>query len=127
MGLKTDVAEDMREIHEDTDDFGWPITVTDPSGFFAPLHGLSNDVEGAIDPDTGLLVSGRSASVSIPMQALIDAGLGNPVGVASPNERPWVIDFDDILGSPRKFKVTTSGPDYGIGNIVCKLETYNVS
>lgn len=127
MGLRADAAADMREIHEDTDDFGWPVTLTDPSDSSAPLVGLSNDVEGTIDPETGMLISGRSASVSLPMQSIIAAGLGIPVGISGPNSRPWVVVFDDILGTSRTFKVTKTRPDYGLGNILLIIETYNVS
>jgi hypothetical protein len=127
MGLRTDAADDMREIHEDTDDFGWAITITDPVGTSVELVGLSNDIAQAIDPDTGLLVSGRSASVSLPIQALIDAGLGMPIGESNSKARPWVVTFDDIVGVSHTFKVSQTSPDRSIGNIVCLLETYNGS
>ena len=127
MGLRTDAAEDMREIHEDKDDFGWEITITDPAGTSAPLVGLSNDIAQAIDPDTGILVSGRSASVSLPIQAILDAGLEMPEGTSDPKARPWVVSFDDIVGVEHTFKVSQTNPDRGIGNIVCLLETYNGS
>jgi hypothetical protein len=127
MGLRADAEADMREIHEDTDDFGWVITVTDPAGTSAALLGLSNDIAQAIDPETGMLVSGRSASVSIPMQSIATAGLGRPAGISDPDSRPWLVTFDDILGAELTFKVSQSSPDRGLGNIVCLLETYNGS
>jgi hypothetical protein len=126
MGLRADAEQDMREIHEDLDDFGWPVTVIDPSGFSASLVGLSNDVEGSIDPETGMLISGRSASVSLPMQSITNAGLGIPVGISDPNSRPWVVVFDDILGTSRTFKVTKHAPDYSLGNVLLTIEGYSV-
>jgi len=127
MGLREDAALDMREIHEDLDDFGWPIVVTDPNGTSADLTGLTNDISQAIDPDTGAMVSGRVASVSIPLSALSDAGLGIPVGIADTDSRPWLVAFDDSTGVSWAFKVAQSNPDRTIGLVVCLLEAYDGS
>ena len=130
MGLREDVEQDMREIHEDTDDFGWEFFITAPSGqtHVDPLYGLTNDIAQVIDPDTGQVVSGRSASISIPMQSLYDAGFTElPRGISSTASRPWIVSFDDITGNNWVFKVSQSNPDRGIGNLVLMLEIYNGS
>ncbi len=130
MGLRETAAADLKSIHENTDDFAWEITVTDPDGntHVDPLYGLSNDISQAIDPETGMLVSGRSASVSIPIKSLLDAGFTSlPINIPDKTSRPWVIMFDDILGTSWTFKVSQSNPDRSIGSIVCLLETYDDS
>jgi len=125
MGLREEAEADMIEIHENTNEFGWDIFLTDPDGVTVPVVGLANDIAQAIDPDTGLIISGRSASVSIPIQSITQAGVGLPVGISDPTSRPWTVTFDDILGTSWTFKISNTSPDRSLGNIVCQLEIYN--
>ena len=118
---------ELRDILNDTDGFGFPITVTNPSGTVAALVGFSNDIAQVIDPETGQAVSGRLASVALSMEDM-DAivGFGQPKAIADPDSRPWVITFDDILGISHTFKVNESNPDRGLGLITCTLEAYDI-
>lgn len=125
MSLRTQAAADFKAIAENTDEFGWPVTVTNPNGLQAALTGLSSDVHASIDPDTGQLVSGRSVSVVLRVSSLEDAGLGMPRGVSSPGALPWRVTFDDIDGSSHTFKVAEALPDRTIGSVVCMLEHYS--
>jgi len=125
MGLREVASADVGAILEDgVYGFGWPITVTDPGGKSAPLTGFSDDISQVIDPDTGIAVSGRLASAVLRISSLTEAGLGLPVGIADAGSKPWVINFDDINGSPHTFKVQQSDPDRAIGIVVCILEIY---
>ena len=127
MGLRTIAEQDLGVILEDSvTGFGWPITVTDPSGNSGtgPLTGFSDDIAQTIDPDTGQAVSGRLASVALRISSLIAVGLELPRGIADSGSKPWVIEFDDVNGSPYKFKVSQSNPDRAIGLVTCILELY---
>lgn len=126
MGLRDLAERDLGLILENTETgFGWPITVTDPAGVSKPLKGFSNDIAQVIDPDTGQLVSGRSASVSIRLAALTAAGFSSlPRNVTERTSKPWVVQFDDINGQPWTFKVRSADPDRALGLIVCMLEDY---
>lgn len=127
MGLRTIAEQDLGVILEDSDTgFGWPITVTDPSGNSGtgPLTGFSDDIAQIIDPDTGQAVSGRLASVALRISSLTAAGLTLPRGIADSGSKPWVIEFDDINGNPYKFKVSQSNPDRALGLVTCLLELY---
>jgi len=127
MGLRTIAEQDLGVILEDSDTgFGWPITVTDPSGNSGtgPLTGFSDDIAQIIDPDTGQAVSGRLASVAIRIALLNEIGLGLPRGIADSGSKPWIVEFDDINGNPYKFKVSQSNPDRAIGLVTCLLELY---
>lgn len=104
--------------------FGWPITITDPTGATANLMGYSNDIAQIIDPDTGQAVSGRLASAVLRISSLIAAGLALPVAIADASIKPWLIAFDDINGNPYVFKVSESNPDRATGVVVCLLEGY---
>lgn len=124
MSLREQAGLDLRTIVEDLDGFGWPITVTDPSGLSATLTGLSTDIGHTIDPETGIAVSGRRASVAITIASLAEAGLGIPRAIADQSSKPWVIAFADIGGSSHTFKVCDAMPDRAIGLVTCLLEGY---
>ena len=104
--------------------FGWPITVTDPSGNQGSLVGSSADISQSIDPETGVIVSGRLATVALRIGALADAGLGIPEGISDNTSKPWLVQFDDINGNAYTFKVAQSNPDRTIGCVYCRLEGY---
>lgn len=127
MSLRYLAETDLGFILEDSSTgFGWPITITDPSGNTNTdeLIGFSDDIAQIIDPDTGQAVSGRLASVAIRITRLIEVGLTLPRGIADSGSKPWVIEFNDINGNPYKFKVAQSNPDRALGLVTCLLELY---
>jgi hypothetical protein len=105
--------------------FGYPITVTDPAGTATPFTGFSDDIAQIIDPDTGQAVSGRAVSVALRTSSLSNAGVDLPRGIADAGAKPWIVEFDDINGSPFKFKVSQSNPDRALGMVVLLLELYS--
>lgn len=126
MTLRAHASETLRTIMNDQDGaFGWPFTITDPSGSTGELVGRSSDISKVVDPDTGIIISGRLAHVSVMIEDLTDAGLGVPVGVADGAVKPWVVDVDDINGTAGKFKVSESNPDRALGIVVLILEAYS--
>jgi hypothetical protein len=127
MGLRAEAESVLSEILEDEDFFAWPITVTDPSGLSKSLTGRSTDIGQVIDPDTGLVVSGRAASVALRISTLTSLGFTSlPRGIADASSRPWKVAFDDINGNAYTFKVMESAPDRAIGIVVCHLEIYAI-
>lgn len=126
MGLRSDAEADLGAILEDSvRGFGWPITVTDPSGNVAPLTGDSGDISQLIDPDTGQAVSGRLAHVSLRISSLVASPVvGIPRTIADSTSKPWLITFDDINGTSYTFKVSESDPDRKLGLVICLLELY---
>lgn len=126
MSLRQLAETDLGNILEDgAYGFGWPITVTDPSGTQGQLTGFSDDISQVIDPDTGVAVSGRLASVALRISSLIAAGLTLPRGIADAANKPWLVEFNDINGNPFKFKVEQSNPDRALGLVTCILEFYD--
>lgn len=125
MSLRQQAERDLSFILEDANrGFGWPVTVSDPSGVSASLVGFSNDIAQVIDPDTGQAVSGRAASITLRVSTLQAAGLGLPVGIADSTSKPWVVRFDSIYGEAHTFKVTQGDPDRSLGVVSCMLEAY---
>ncbi len=127
MGLRELAEADNKAILNDsTFGFGYSITVTNPAGLAKSFTGFSNDISQLIDPDTGVAVSGRLASVAIHIQDIYDAGLTLPVGVVDSAVKPWLVAFNDINGFAHTFKVSESNPDRAIGMLICILEFYKV-
>lgn len=125
MGLRAEASAKLDLTLEDTNYFGWPITVTDPNGLSESLTGSSTDIAQVIDPDTGAVVSGRAASVTLKIETLTGLGFADiPRAIAETAGKPWVISFDDINGNSFTFKVKESNPDRAIGLVVCHLELY---
>lgn len=124
MGLREEAALDAREFLEDGDDFGWPLTITNPDSVSAALTGYSTDIHLTIDPETGQAVSGRQASVVIHMAALTEAGLTLPRGIAEKDLRPWTVETNDITGVKHTFKVIEAIPDRALGIVACTLEEF---
>lgn len=123
MSLRIQAALDARAITEDRSGFGWPIILKDPSGKESEITGLSNDISMVVDPDTGMLVSGRDATIAVSIQTLRTAGFEvDPRAVSQ--GLPWVVEFLDINGVLGRFKVSRTSPDRSIGLIVMHLEVY---
>lgn len=123
MSLIAQAKTDLRAILTDASGFALPITVTDPNGVTAVINGLQNDVHLSVDPQTGMMVSGRRASVALSLAALADAGLGEPRAIADGAGKPWVVAFTTPTGKALTMKVAEALPDE-LGCIVCLLETY---
>jgi hypothetical protein len=127
MGLREQAEADLGLILEDKDrGFGYDIILTDPSGTVRALTGFSDDIAQIIDPDTGIAVSGRLASVAIRTSTIIAAGLTLPRGIADAGIKPWLVQFNDINGNPFTFKVSQSNPDRALGLVTLMLELYVV-
>jgi len=124
MGLRVQATADAKAILENEDDFGWPITITDPSGTSADLVGFSQEIHAVIDPDTGVTVSGLEASVVLSLASLTAAGLDVPKGIPESTSKPWVVVFNDADGNETTWKVAHSKPDNIVGIVVLMLEPY---
>ena len=121
--LRTLAEADLATVLEDdAGGFGWPIKITDPEGNEGNLKGSAGDIGRLIDPDTGTALSGRFAGFTLRISSLTTAGLGLPKGISDETKRPWLIEFDDVNGSPHTFKVVESDPDRTLGVVTCILE-----
>lgn len=126
MSLRAQARQDAVSFLENTSEFGWPVTVTDPDGLTLALTGFHTDIGQTIDPDTGQAVAGRLASIALPICRFTDAQMDVPRGIEDSASKPWVIQVTDIVGGTHVFKVSEALPDKAIGVVVCFLETYRV-
>lgn len=124
MSLRQLAENDLATTLEDSvTGFGWPVTLTDPTGFTGSsnLTGQSHDISQIIDPETGTAVSGRSSAFVLRLSSITAAGFAEPVGVADGDSLPWLITFDSINGAPYTFKVEYADPDRILGTITLVL------
>lgn len=128
MGLRATAAADLRAITENSaTGFGWAITITDPLDVVGVLTGLSTDIGQTIDPETGVAVAGRRASIAVAIASLTAVGLGIPKAIADGAGKPWRVAFLDIAGVAHIYKVSESMPDRSIGIVTCILEHYKAA
>ena len=105
--------------------FGTVITLTDPDLLSANVTGRANDIFFSIDPNTGVAVSGRTATIAVDMQELEDKGFSTlPKGESDKTKKPWIVEYTDQLGKSYTFKVLEGNPDRTLGIVLCTLEFY---
>ena len=105
--------------------FGTVITITDPDLLSADVTGRTNDISFAIDPNTGVAVSGRTATIAIDMQELTDKGFSSlPVAQTDKTKKPWLVEYTDQLGNAHVFIVLEANPDRTLGIVLCTLDFY---
>lgn len=121
MSLRDLAATDLQAIVNNSNDgFGYAIELIDPAGVIQPLTGFSNDISLAIDPDTGMQVAGRTASVALSYLDLTTIPVNDPSETAT----PWQVRFLDVKGESYTFIVGETVPDRAIGCVVLILEEY---
>jgi len=132
MGLRDQAAADLVTILEDTTGFGWPITVTDPSGTTAALTGFSADIGRLIDAQTGVPVAARVISVALPIASLTATsltknadGLAIPAAIPDATSKPWLVAFADTAGKSYTAKVAEAHPDRTLGIVTLLLDLYH--
>lgn len=124
-GLRRQAIQDLCNVmQDDVIGPGWPVVVTNPAGEKRRLLGITTDIGEEIDPDTGVAVAGRRASVALHIRSLTEAGLGLPVNIADQTKRPWLMTFVNSEGVEVEYKVMDTRPDTALGLVVCLLEIY---
>jgi hypothetical protein len=125
MGLLEVAAADLAAIlADDVGGFAVSIAITDPQNNQATIKGFATDIGEVIDPETGVAVAGRKASVALPIRALRAAGFAtDPCGVNDKSSRPWIFVFTLPTGDAQTFKVVKTMPDK-LGCLVCLLSEY---
>ena len=107
MSLRELAEADLAITLENPDDFGWPISITDPTGSTSSgLFGQSGDIHQVIDPDTGQAVSGRLAHVSLRISSVLTQLGALPKAINDATKRPWLVVFEDL-----QWIVTGKQPD----------------
>lgn len=111
-------------LNDDQFGFGSTIKLTDPDQFSANVIGRINDISFAIDPGTGVPVSGRTGTVAIDMNELTDKGFSSLPAAQPKTKKPWIVEFDDQQGNTHVFTVLEGNPDRTLGIVLCTLQFY---
>jgi len=106
---------------------GCDITLQAPDGSTAELKGNSQDIARAIDPETGMLVSGRTCTVVLSIADLFSLNMF-PAAEADTSKKPWLVKYlETVSRIEHTFKVAQTNPDRTIGSLVLVLEAYQLS
>lgn len=122
-----DIAQQDKSFTLKDKDFGFgtEITLTDPSLFSAVVIGRTNDISFAIDPNTGVAVSARTATIAIDMQELEEKGFSSfPAYQSDKTKKPWIVKWTDQLGKTHTFTILEANPDRTLGILLCTLSFY---
>lgn len=123
-GLRELAARHARQFLNDRDSgFAWEAVVIAPDGTESdpPLRGFSTDISQLVDPETGIAISGRSASLTLHMRDVLDVFAELPRRIEGRADTPWRVRVADILGHTGEFVVIKSDPDRALGYLVLGL------
>ena len=112
-------------VESQTQGFGHEVTLVDPDGVSEQVVGLNCDIAQSIDPTTGMIISGRTASITFRNSTMINLFGKLPVAITETINTPWTVVMNDINGVTGTFKICRTMPDRTIGIVVCFLENYN--
>ena len=97
------------------------VFLTSPANVTETIEASTSDVSSLIDPQTGVAVRGRHATITIRIGLLTERGLEIPRGTEDTTKKPWLVSFDDINGDRWEFKVDDSHIDRTLGIVTCDL------
>ncbi len=116
----------MRSVLTNTRGFAVPITLTTPAGETHEISGLAADIGLSIDPETGVMIHGRKATVAISLAVLGELGLATPEGSPDEDTRPWLVTWTPSTGGAQTMAVVGSIPDK-LGCVVLELSRYTAA
>ena len=123
MGIREQAQADLAITLEAGTEFGRTIVLTAPNGFSSAvaLQGQTQDIGAALDPDTGVTVSARTASITLQLATLVseDGYPSFPEGIADSDSLPWT-----VLAEGQLWKIQRTMPDRTLDVVVCILEFY---
>ena len=126
MGLNEIAADDFANFTSNTDEFGHEFVITAPDGtVIEGIKGYSTDISALIDPETGQMVAGRTASVSIAMRFFRNAGFGSiPTMEPKKNKKPWIFEWLAPNTSVYTFSVRDAIPDRKLDQTLFMLQSF---
>ena len=112
MSLLAKAAADVRSILNDVaGGVAVPITIVPPTHDSVIVNGFQTDVGLSTDPDTGVMVAQRKASIAISQADLLAAGIDIPEGVPDDDRTPWLVRWTPPTGEQQTMKVVNVLPD----------------
>lgn len=125
MSLLDAAKADAAAFASDLSAFAVTATITDPDGLSGSVRGRFNDVTATVDPDTGVLVSGRDPTFVVARATLSAAGLGEPVAAQDAAAKPWLVLTAPGGAGEQEWKVGRVDRDEPLGLLTLYLEAYD--
>lgn len=125
MSLQEIANADLQRIMNNEATGGRSCIITNPSGETASFKVFSTDIHVSTDPGTGIVITGRQASVAVLTNELIAEGFSEIRGISDSNSKPWLVTVSDVLGRECTFKVAETHPDNSIGLMILMVEEYS--
>jgi hypothetical protein len=129
MGIMDDIQEDVRDILSDGDDFALPVTFTssEEPKVTVTCNALAFRHSLVVDPNTGLLVNGRNARVTVSELSLkaLNYPVRNSNNVVAMKDH--VLTWTDVSQQTRSYIVGQQFPDESTGLILLELSVYTAS
>lgn len=125
MSLRTTAANDFKKITQNLKEWGLKLTITAPDDSTFDVIGLATDISLKVDPDTGLVVSGRKASVAISLDQFRANDI-TEVPSMRPDQsgKPYRISFTSEDGNTYNFSIRESIPDRTLDQVVLILQQW---
>lgn len=122
MSLFDDAAIELQEIIND--DIGATVacTITSPDGVFYAFNCRMSDISQTLDVNTRERISGRRIEISVSMIDLAEAGFESSRGIEKKTEKPWKVEFSNVISKEETYKVVETSPDSSLGIVVIHLE-----
>lgn len=124
MGLIDQAKKDIEQITSNSNEFGVSMTFTAPTSKTATVTGLHKKHHLGIDPEKGVAVNTKTASVSVSEKFLADAGYPVRNGNGVVDLKKHLVAVKDSTGTTETYIIEQWFPDETIGLIVCTLGTY---
>ena len=121
MGLTELSIAHAKAFTTNTDHWGVSMVFTAPTSETATVDGLHVRHNTQYDQETGALVSGRNASVTVSESVLTDAGYPVRNGDDDVHLANHRVSVADSTGTTREYVVREWFPDEKLGIIVCIL------
>lgn len=122
MSLFDDAAIELREIIND--DLGATVvcTITSPDDVFYSFNCCMSDISQTLDVNTRERISGRRIEISVSMLDLAEVGFESIRGVEKKTEKPWRVEFNNVISKEGTYKIVETAPDSSLGIVVIHME-----
>jgi len=125
MNLIEQAERDLDFVLEDKDSgFGVTVVLIDPDQFQYTIIGQSTDIALMIDPDTGALVRGRTAEITLRLSSVLSAC--GTIPDKSEDGTGWILQYENINGDEWTFSIGSAEVDRKIGVVKFTLELLDV-
>lgn len=124
MGLIDQIKKDIEQITSNGDGFAVEMTFTAPTAEVVTIKGLHKKHHLGVNPETGVAVNSKSASVTFSEKFFTDQNYPVRNSRKVVDLKGHLVDVKDSTGELQRYIIKEWFPDETIGLIVCVLGDY---